>query len=482
MAPTLEEIPNELLERIIQLLDRRDIFNLRSSSRLLASKAMQRRFKSFFRTKHVQLDERSLKDFVRVTQSGGVGCLVENLILVGLVTDQAFAEEPVRNPATSGIAAQDANNKLYWRQRFDALITRRDALRTLRDSKDDLRLLSEALRNISQSATAHCLSSLSLKIRVYWHHGRRHEVPALHSHEPDFDDSISCGADFGLIYEAAAHTFRITMESLASSLLAVEKLDIYNGSDMQRCSLPDRELNNVGANYPGLHACFAPMESLTMSLCNPRPPEVKHCEWAGERPFWLEGGITPVTPDLSESLGLGQLLKLTQHLSHLNLHYFTQHSWDPTEKLHSQVLTQYAATCSPLPKLRSCRISGLHCDPDELIIFLQQTKPKRIALENIFALSKTWRPIFDLLTSPQAELESLYLDDLFEGHRHICFDAPGPAKYDETGTTGCNTVQRRSETVRLPINYHLVRCDVRHTESLWYWRERRSLEYGLGRF
>jgi hypothetical protein len=39
MAPVLDDIPNELFERIVEQLDACDIFALRLGSRLLASKA-----------------------------------------------------------------------------------------------------------------------------------------------------------------------------------------------------------------------------------------------------------------------------------------------------------------------------------------------------------------------------------------------------------------------------------------------------------
>jgi hypothetical protein len=81
MAPVLDDLPNELFENIVQRLDLSDIYNLRSSSRLLASKATQHHFKSFFRMKQVALDERSLKYFAHATQPAG--CLVEELVLVG---------------------------------------------------------------------------------------------------------------------------------------------------------------------------------------------------------------------------------------------------------------------------------------------------------------------------------------------------------------------------------------------------------------
>jgi hypothetical protein len=67
MAPTLDDIPSELFERIVEQLDICDILALRLGSRLLASKATQTTLKSFLRTKHVHLDERSLTRFVHVT-------------------------------------------------------------------------------------------------------------------------------------------------------------------------------------------------------------------------------------------------------------------------------------------------------------------------------------------------------------------------------------------------------------------------------
>jgi hypothetical protein len=90
MAPVLNDLPNELFERIVQQLDLFDTCNLRLSSRLLASKATQRHFKSFFRRKHVDLDERSLTNFVHANKPDGFGCLVEELVLVGLVSIHRF--------------------------------------------------------------------------------------------------------------------------------------------------------------------------------------------------------------------------------------------------------------------------------------------------------------------------------------------------------------------------------------------------------
>lgn len=139
---------------------------------------------------------------------------------------------------------------------------------------------------------------------------------------------------------------------------------------------------------------------------------------------------------------------------------------------------QQAAGCSPLPTLQSCRIRGLHCDPDDLLLLLQSTKPRRIDLQNMTTLSGTWRPIFDFLTSSQANVEDSYLDDLFEARRHVWFDAPGKKKYRHDGTHGCNTVYRQKDAVKRPINYHFSQHRAKGTPSLAKWFERLRSEYG----
>jgi hypothetical protein len=164
MAPTLDDLPNELFERIVQLLDLRDIFNLRFSSRLLASKATQRHFKSFFRTKHVHLEESSLAKFVQAAKSGGLFCLVEDLVVIGLTADPGFLEDELKYPSTSdGMVDPDVE------QNLSVLRARQGTLHALRDSKIDLQLLSEAFQSLSKSIAPRGLRSLLLQVRIYHH-------------------------------------------------------------------------------------------------------------------------------------------------------------------------------------------------------------------------------------------------------------------------------------------------------------------------
>lgn len=127
---------------------------------------------------------------------------------------------------------------------------------------------------------------------------------------------------------------------------------------------------------------------------------------------------------------------------------------------------QYAAACRPLPTLQSCRIHGLHCDPDDLLLLLQSTKPKRIDLQHVTTLSGTWRRVFDFLTSLQANVENLYFDDLLEARRPLWFDDPGQKNDRHDGTHGCNTVDRQMDAVKHPINYHFANRQAGGTPSL----------------
>jgi hypothetical protein len=254
--------------------------------------------------------------------------------------------------------------------------------------------------NLSQRIAPRCLPCLTLQIGVHYLDGQGHDKSFLYGQNTR--SNFAYDPRFDLICEATAHTFRITMESLISSSLTIGNLDLYNSSGMQPCSLSTTEVNNLESQYPGLRACFTPMESLSISLCNPKSTEDDAEE------AYLE------MPDESNTLGLGQLLKLPLQLSHLDVHYFIQGNFGRHRIFHPRALMQHAADCSGLPNLQSCRITGLHCDTGDLVLFLQRTKPKCVTLENIIVLSKTWRPVLAFLTSSHANIKSLSLGDLFE--------------------------------------------------------------------
>lgn len=108
MAPTLDDLPNELFESVVQQLDLSDICNLRSGSRQLGSKSTQTHFKSFFRRKRVELNQHALTKFMQATEVSKLCSRVEHLVLVGLVNAAPILEvgkpaEPGRDYAFDGV-------------------------------------------------------------------------------------------------------------------------------------------------------------------------------------------------------------------------------------------------------------------------------------------------------------------------------------------------------------------------------------------
>ncbi|KAK4624572.1 hypothetical protein CLAFUW4_06446 [Fulvia fulva] len=81
--PYLDGLPLEVVEEIVTLLDLTDVCKFRLTSKELAAKASHGRFKTFFRHKEIDVDDlKKIESFMRMTQSGGLGCLLETLSLV----------------------------------------------------------------------------------------------------------------------------------------------------------------------------------------------------------------------------------------------------------------------------------------------------------------------------------------------------------------------------------------------------------------
>jgi hypothetical protein len=94
MSPCLKDCPSEIIEAIVVLLDLVDIRSLRQSCRSLAVKSTQDRFKSYYHSKRVEITPHALRAFVDATQPGRLGCLVQELILVGLTNDAGGDNSP----------------------------------------------------------------------------------------------------------------------------------------------------------------------------------------------------------------------------------------------------------------------------------------------------------------------------------------------------------------------------------------------------
>jgi hypothetical protein len=84
---SLQDLPPELTERVVDFLRLSGICSLRLTSRSLAVKTVQTRLKASFRRKSVEITEEGLRSFVAITGSVSVdlGCLLQDLTLIAPV-------------------------------------------------------------------------------------------------------------------------------------------------------------------------------------------------------------------------------------------------------------------------------------------------------------------------------------------------------------------------------------------------------------
>jgi hypothetical protein len=464
MAPTLDDLPNELFEHIVQHLNLPDICNLRSGSRQLASKSTQTHFKSFFRRKHVDLSQHSLDKFARATQASKLCRRVEHLVLVGVVDDAPFFEDKI-----SAELAGDVGEIQHGQPQQDIPETThksQHALRSPAKSKTNAVLPTRALRNLGLgNNTHHRLRCLSLETRVF-----------------DLDTLLKYGGrlvpNTGRVHrlnlepdDVAARAFHFTMECLAISGLTVEKLEIHcnkNNRGFFECNgqygLYSTELIDIQARYPRLRSCFASMTSLSVGLCPPRPSRT--CE--GDQSSVVETQSSQEVEAIlnvqkrQHSPGLGDLLRLTENLQDLDLQYCGQTRCGlDAERNHKHApwLFRYTAASGPLPHLRICRIKGLRCHPDDLLRFLQRTQPRRIDLQSIFLEKGSWQRIFEHITGPQSGIESVLLKTVTGSASEglLWFpETPTPESLNFDGEIGDHTLERRGDAVRRPINYRFM--------------------------
>lgn len=184
MAPlSLNSLPVEVIEAIVNLLDFQDICALRLTARNVSSKSSNGTFRTYFTSKKLQITRAPLEQFVRVTQSGQLGRLLQRLTLY----DNAVSE--------TGDSHAD----------FDAA-----------------KLLAQGMENMRNQAPHGCLLSLSLSLN-----GIEHATPEENR-------------------DAAANLFQVAMSALGSSILPVRSLDTFadfcRHGYYSRCSLACGEI------------------------------------------------------------------------------------------------------------------------------------------------------------------------------------------------------------------------------------------------
>ncbi|WPH02623.1 F-box domain protein [Acrodontium crateriforme] len=140
----IEQLPAEMIELILVNLNLGDHRNIRLTSRTMASKSTQSRFRWYLQRKSIELNEEDLLHFIENTRPGGLGCHIEELVFAGLV-DKGRARDYAEDYP---LAAARKRTRTFAR---------------LYDSGRLLELMTEACLNLKRNTKKGKLESIQLQ-------------------------------------------------------------------------------------------------------------------------------------------------------------------------------------------------------------------------------------------------------------------------------------------------------------------------------
>ncbi|KAK3724900.1 hypothetical protein LTR37_000948 [Vermiconidia calcicola] len=465
ISAAIQSVPPEVLERCIEHLAFGDVCNLRLSCRTFAAWCAQDTFKSYFLSKHVDMTKEKLEAFVEQTRPGRLGCLVEHVILTGVAVDTQLLGE-ILQPKTRWVT--ESHGPLFSSEQHrctpaellevEADLKGLKALQTeqayLRDNGESVGLLAEAFRNIASNGKLGLLPHLAMDVAVYRQNAETKQLPAE-------------GGDWDRISQAAADCFHMTMSSLAKSGLLTTRLDIF--SSASRCNLGCGELYQLGSYNSLLAQAMSGMKSLSLSLSE------RHLVDSGEQPD--HEMVEALSSTKSDPSALPNFFALMPQLEDLNLHWYR--TYQPgTRRLNSEPfhgLSEHVC----LTALTQCSLRGLFLSERSFLTFLQRVPVKRLFLEEVHMVEGSFTPVFEYCTSEEANMEYLWLDDLWQVgllyfHDSTCLKFP---RRPGRGIGG-QTLERRGNELRRPILWGFPPGRAPGSRQLYRWRALKKHEFG----
>ncbi|KAL3474436.1 hypothetical protein BJX99DRAFT_260369 [Aspergillus californicus] len=448
---TLERCPPEIIDSILWFLNWRDICAFRLTSRGLARRASSApSLRTHLQKKHVDVTDRSLRALVDATgKPNRLGCLIQDLVLVGVVNNTKFLTRQARD---SCYTKEGTVARAKAQQDLEILTRRQQEYETMHASRYDARkspLPVPGSGGVSQ--------------------GCAEETPPTE------------GGGWKLIWQAATDTFHTALAALAASGIHIQNLDVYNS--IKRCSLACNEPSAVNFGFNALATSLASLKTLAVSFSD-RIINVK-IEDVGDTgdsaDSWLqrsEGSdasrefedIEAEACDESTYSGLPALVQRCRGLESLELHHFelSIRGEDELNRHRERVLQRMAETVS-LPPLKRLVLRGFRFTSADLLTVLVRLKPtlRELSLQNVILLEgANFGPIFDYCTSEDAGFERLCLENLLEPGlrgpymcRHLVYFTGEPnqepkLQREDLPRHGSNTVERAGAAqIRRPIPY-----------------------------
>lgn len=392
---SLQDLPPELVERIVVLLSLSDICSLRLANRHLASTTTQKHFKARFRTKRVQITEQQLSSFVVVTASGGLGCLLQDLTLVAPVYNTLELTSRLEEKAANFAELDDDGQfvRLNFRDltedevrqaRLDLVVLQErcaaqvDMIRHQRD----VTLLRQALSNFAAHGVP--LEMLRLEVEIYKDDTTTPLLPLFEG-------------NWKPIWTSAANAVHTLFASLVACDLPIRCMELFNTTRMLRCSLSCDELNNVDFTSVRLGASLGHLKELSLRVSD------RIINRSSD-----EGSVAQLT-QVTDFQGVRSLLRTCPNILKLNLaHLSVKYNDDSRSILR-------ALAESSLPCIQSLTLQGFSgITEEELLELLQGFETlQSLSLRYVRLRDGSFQPILDYCTM-DADMRELDLNDLVE--------------------------------------------------------------------
>lgn len=397
-AMSLQDLPAELVERVVVLLPLSDTCSLRLTNRHLASNATQKHFKARFQKKRVQITEQQLSSFVAVTTSGSLACLLQDLTLVAPVYNTLEMASRLMKEAVCFVELSDEGRDVTLcsrdlteeelRQAEIDLSVLQERLTTQLDMihrQRDVQLLSQALSNLAAHGVS--LRTLQIEVEIYKDDTTTPLLPLF-------------GGRWKPIWSSAANASNTLFNSLAACDLPIHNLDLFNSTRMLRCSISCSELNSIDFAPARFGGSLGHLTELSLRVSNHIIDRNSDEEILRE----LAPGF--------DFTGLRSLLRTCPNIEKLDLTHFRLRYPKDANALRPGIL--HALAESKFPCLQTLTLQGFRTTGDELLTLLQRFKTLRsLSLRYIMIIQGSFRPILDYCTV-NANMEEVNLESLFE--------------------------------------------------------------------
>jgi hypothetical protein len=449
----LERCPEPIVECIVQLLDLDDIRNLRITCKSLALKSSQYHFRTFFRSKHVNVTVDALRTFAEGIDAGGLRCLIQYLYLVG-INKECEGRKPGRQSD--------------WQKE--------ETQRT-----QEVNLLSQAFNGLAKYSKNGSLRLLTLRVAIV-RNGEETTLPAESGPLVPLQKSV---------WLCTMRTFDTVVSALAASNLRIDGLNIFSELDIQPPSLAYYQINTIDWNDSAFAKSLATLRSLSISLST-RVSEFRRAlqenkEDVGRSSMKDVAEVQAEAGDENDFVGLSRLLRLCNQLENLEVDYLRIPMGYSALVGHFyyETILQRTVELDTLPILKRCKFSGISAKETDLLGFIQRTRVRELSLEKSILCKGTFRSIFDYCISRAASMTKLQFDTLYEisyerPHREkmIFFAGGGKSRIGFPSASATEWLDQEGESVRTSITYYT--SPLTPIDNPWNpeWRRFRRAEDG----